>query len=37
MLDTISAMIEAAPADTELVEIRATLLDQVGLQAVAEK
>jgi len=36
-LDTISAMIEAAPADTELVEIRATLLDQVGLQAVAEK
>ena len=36
-LDAISAMIEAAPADSGLVDIRASLLDQVGLQAVAEK
>ncbi len=36
-LDEISTMIEGAPADEELVAIRATLLDQVGLQAVAAK
>ena len=36
-LDTISSMIEAAPADQELLAIRATLLDQVGLQAVSGK
>jgi len=36
-LDTISVMIEAAPADADLTEIRATLLDQVGLQSVVEK
>jgi len=32
-LDAISSMIEAAPADQELAAIRATLLEQVGLQA----
>ena len=36
-LDTISSMIEAAPGDQELVVIRATLLDQVGLQAMSGK
>lgn len=36
-LDTISSMIEASPANQELVDIRTTLLDQVGLQAVSGK
>ena len=36
-LDTISTMIEKSPTDQQLVAIRATLLDQVGLQAVSQK
>ena len=36
-LDTISSMIASSPQDQELVAIRATLLDQVGLQAVSGK
>ena len=36
-LDTISSMIDKSPADQQLVAIRATLLDQVGLQAVSQK
>lgn len=36
-LDTISTLIEASPTDQNLIAIRATLLDQVGLQAVAAK
>ena len=36
-LDSISSMIEASPANQKLVDIRATLLDQVGLQAVSGK
>lgn len=36
-LDTISSMIASSPQDQELVAIRATLLDQVGLQAVTGK
>ncbi len=36
-LDTISSMIAASPGDQQLLGIRATLLDQVDLQAVAGK
>ena len=36
-LDTISSMIDKSPADQQLIAIRATLLDQVGLQAVSQK
>jgi hypothetical protein len=36
-LDTISSMIDKSPTDQQLIAIRATLLDQVGLQAVSQK
>ena len=36
-LDTISSMIDQSPTDQQLIAIRATLLDQVGLQAVSQK
>ena len=36
-LDTISSMIASSPGDQQLLGIRATLLDQVGLQAVSGK
>ena len=36
-LDTISSMIDKSPADQQLIAIRATLLDQVGLQEVSQK